>query len=350
MPAYFELSSIAASVGVIHGGEASIDFEQSGVPITVSLEIDSGVVRGMSILAGRNGLPEVVMRPETDEDRKGKARGMNVEVQLGDPVFDEVVYIDSDAPDQAIHDFLAPAAVRFVVRHLVASPAVVHLSDAGIRVDVRSTSYFAAESFKPLLEGILILARAPVPSFSGLETKERRGQPLLVLGFLAVPFAAGALLLTLHVFTPASANLPLLGAFAGAMASFALRPLFRRLTRGHSRSYSYYLTLAWLSLLELAMLGAAMSLGVNGGLDRSPRDKQVGRVVAAKQVVNDGDRETQARVRWADGHEDDHTFDDPSYRIRVGDAVTRVTRKGFFGVAWVEQDYTPHPDSKGEAF
>ena len=47
MSAYLQLGALAASLGIPHAGEAAFAFERGGVHVVVSLEIDSGVVRGV---------------------------------------------------------------------------------------------------------------------------------------------------------------------------------------------------------------------------------------------------------------------------------------------------------------
>src|SRR4051812_8533754 len=58
---------------------------------------DSGPLRAIRPM-------NIALRPETASHRSGKASGMDVEVQTGDPAFDGAVYVDTLTPaDVAVH-------------------------------------------------------------------------------------------------------------------------------------------------------------------------------------------------------------------------------------------------------
>lgn len=349
MSGYPQLGPIAASLGMRHQGEPSLSFVRGRVRVVVSLEIDSGVVRGVVLQAMRSGLPEMTLRREGPDDRVGKERGLDVELETGDPAFDAAVYIDTEAPDRVVRPFLAAAETRRAVLVLLGGGGAVGLTPTGI--DVRASDDLLADParFADMLAALLTVAAVHAAPYASIEEKERSGRTALTLVAIAPPFVASSLILALAVYTPEAAWLPLLGATVGFAAIVPLRPLLARLTRGHSRSFDYYRRLVWLSLVELGGVGAALAVGINGALDTSPKEKQAGKIVWVRHYVDDGDGKTEVEALWSDGHRDRHTFEDDDKKPREGDAVSRVRRTGRLGFAWVEQDYTTFSSTEGKA-
>ncbi len=65
----------------------------------------------------------IQLRKETAGDLRGKRRGVAVETQLGDPVFDEAVYIDSTSRPEVIQRVLGAAPARAAIQALLAGGA-----------------------------------------------------------------------------------------------------------------------------------------------------------------------------------------------------------------------------------
>ncbi|MCA9718705.1 MAG: hypothetical protein KC468_28815, partial [Myxococcales bacterium] len=81
-----------------------------------------GVVFAVESAATRR-LPRVVLREEGALDRGGKSLGINEEIQLDDPAFDDAVYVASEAPALAIRELLADSKARAAVVTALAGPA-----------------------------------------------------------------------------------------------------------------------------------------------------------------------------------------------------------------------------------
>jgi len=64
------------------------------------------------------GRPKVVLRRETANDQKVKRWKLNREVQTGDPTFDELVYVESDAPDKHLQTVLQSPETRHTIKTL----------------------------------------------------------------------------------------------------------------------------------------------------------------------------------------------------------------------------------------
>ncbi|WP_438040508.1 hypothetical protein [Sorangium sp. So ce128] len=63
---------------------------------------------------------KIKLRRETDEDRGARSRGVVREVQTGDPLFDDAVYVDSRSDPQTVLRALASPELRGGVRALLA--------------------------------------------------------------------------------------------------------------------------------------------------------------------------------------------------------------------------------------
>lgn len=345
---YKELASIAAWLGVPHDGDASLTFLRDGLQFTISLELNSGSVCGLHVHAARTGLFDVILRREDSVDQRGKERGINVEVQIGDPAFDPKVYIETDAPDQAVRELLASAKARAAILDLLEWCEDVKLSDTGVRVTTEKAVFVEVDHFRGLLERVVEVAALPTVRFSPLATKDESGGALVTLSAFAAPFALGLLVAGIAIYTPESPSIALIGAGVGLAAWLAAKPLFPRLVRGHSKSYRNYRLLFVFSFFDLAVGSAAAAVVANGGLDNSPPDKKVGRIVSVRHYEDDGTKKTETKVSWPRRGEDWHTFEDQSHQLRVGDPVTIVLRRGRFGFPWVQEDYKAYSNTGGK--
>jgi hypothetical protein len=75
---------------------------------------------------------EILLRREDSTDRAGKREGVAVEAQLGDPLFDAAIYVDTRAPEDVVRRVLAAEPLRAAVRDLVGvGVSSVTIDDAG---------------------------------------------------------------------------------------------------------------------------------------------------------------------------------------------------------------------------
>lgn len=116
---YTLFAPLADALGLAFGHSKRVALMVDRTPIDLGLEIDSGAVVAVTLLAGfearpedEPGRPELVVRRETFLDGKDKDAGVVREVQLGLAGFDAHVFIDSDASDDEVRRVLASEASR----------------------------------------------------------------------------------------------------------------------------------------------------------------------------------------------------------------------------------------------
>ncbi|MGK3991096.1 hypothetical protein WME99_49065 [Sorangium sp. So ce136] len=345
---YPQLGAIAAWLGVAHAGAPEISAWVGGMRVVVSLQINSGIVCGMSIHVPRAGLLNMTLRPESSRDVRGKELGINREVQWGDADFDARVYVETDAPDVAVRALLESSRARAAVVALLRWCPQIVLSATGIHATTdKHPELFDPAHFSGVLAAIRELATVPAVHVDPAELRGRTGIVLVVLAVVATPVVLGAALAALGTFPPQRATLPFIGLASGLGLWALIRPLLALHVRGHSRAYRYYLALAVMTFIDLPALGCALAVGINGAADRSPEDKQVGVIATIRQVHNDDGNKTDTTTRWLDGSTSSHMFDDPAHQLRVGDPVVIVRRAGFFGFAWQQESAVAYWNSGG---
>jgi hypothetical protein len=332
--AYPQLGPIAESLGLPDRGAPGIELVKNGISVHISLRIDSGTIRGIDVHATCGPLPVVTLRREDEADRAGKARGINVEAQVGDPEFDHAVYVDTQLDSERVRVLFASKEAQRAVLQLVHTASTVELSPAGVVVRLDDNpGTFQPAAFRPLLDAILTVAaltRANVPLG---RSDERRGAWLVVLSFAALPFSVGAAILAHVLWAPDTAALSGIGAGAGLVLWLLLRPLFVRAVRGHSRGLRFYRQIAITQFFALSLFGCGIAVGANGGCDRSSLERK-GVIETTEHVRGDGHDITRTTVRWDATTRTELDFEDDDAKLRPGDAVVEWFHKGAFGFAW----------------
>jgi hypothetical protein len=109
-------------------------------------EVEARGYRGGATLVAVRPM-DIKLRPEGDAERKGKAAGVDVEFTVGDPEFDDAVYIDTATPPDVLRRVLGEAARAAVVE-------LLRLGFTSITLDDRSGSVVAeAVTFASLEPG-----------------------------------------------------------------------------------------------------------------------------------------------------------------------------------------------------
>ncbi|MBL8684330.1 MAG: hypothetical protein JNK05_34465 [Myxococcales bacterium] len=122
---------------------------------------------------------DIVLRHEDDEDRSAKERGINVEWQTGDRMFDDAVYVSAPTHNAHVFESVVNAAVRAAVTKLFALGfRLVHLDDHGsvravvtefwISKPAQNRGRDAVEAFAQLLDALPVVVASgerhePVP-------------------------------------------------------------------------------------------------------------------------------------------------------------------------------------------
>lgn len=336
---YGELGPIAAALGAQWSGGAELKMSRDGFTITVGLRIDSGSVMGVDLVVHRPGWPEVELRRETDKDRRAKGSGMNVEVQTGDRAFDDFVYIESSYGQAVLAPLLASPELRQLLGELVSTyGAVTFTPNDGLVVDTRAggRAMLDPARFMPFFEKVMRVARLFPDVPKNAPKLRERGGTLMVLSGLSFLVGCGLLVALRHHGEPASGLVRPLCAAVGIVIALAIAPLVKRYVRGHSRSALYFVTTTVGLLIASPILAIVAVVGANALLDSSPPDRRSGRLVAARNYLDDSEPKVEATVQWTDGTREELTIDDTKPKAQVGDAVETVRRRGLFGITWIE--------------
>jgi hypothetical protein len=114
---------------------------------------------------------KVVLAPERPEHVRGKAAGVDVEHQTGDPMFDRRVYIDAPSAEPLPHLLRSPVVRAAVLRLFEQNFQLVEIDDDAGRITARSTSFVdprpaTGTHGRDALAAFVDLARALPPVFA----------------------------------------------------------------------------------------------------------------------------------------------------------------------------------------
>jgi hypothetical protein len=335
---YKEFAPYARFRSVPYAGAIGLSILDEGRTIRLSYSLNSGTINGYDVSVPIAPTPVILLRPETSTDKEGKARGINREVQVGDSTFDDRVYIESDAEDQAILRAL-PDEVRSAVLRLFekgASSVLLGLHRAQFNVPTADRrNIFDPQHMEAVIAATRALARIPaisphavVPNTGG------NGTVLLsvLFSFAAVPLMIAALV----VWPLCSIGLPFLAALVGFTAWWLSRSTFARSTAGHSRSYRRYLTSLGFTFFAFPAAAIAIAVTMNGALDHAAERVRSGKITN----VSSDDDGTTIDVRWDDG-----SSTSTSHFSGVPKAGLRVTghfHPGALAAEWREKPLQIH--------
>ena len=304
-------------------------------PVLIAVLADATRVSGVQYRVRTHPLPELELRRETDRDRAAKAAGVNVEVQTGDPWFDQPVYVESEAPEPAVRAALASRDARAAIVELLHAGVEVKLDEEGI------LAFRPGDCDLPSVLGTLERLQRiadPLPAFSSADLG-RRPFPVFGVGFFGVVMSGAALSLPMagrYVYPTVSDLAPtLLGLCVGAClfapsAVFAFRKLRRRSTALRD------LVVVLLVLAEWCFPGGLALVWLANGL--ADRSVPVPHPTTQYRCSDDEDSTTGTiHASWAPGvrFEVQLTSCDP-FR-QEGRVVVFSTRRGALGFEWVSR-------------
>lgn len=327
-----DLTAVARRLGVPHRGAAWLEFDDQGGRTRIELSFNSGTVDGFDVLAFSHPFPAVTLRSETDVDKRGKEKGINVEIQLGDPEFDPRVYIETDAYDGAVRALLAApwvrrAAATLLFQCLVAS---VDFGPRGVAVHV-STGHgdpIRVERVLEILAPLHVLRAAPYVPLAE-QARRRTEQPIGLFAVTALLSLIAACVVAPLCWAD-SLLLPLYGLGVGLGAFVLLWGALRLGVRGHSRAYRHYLWTFWLALATCVFTGPTLALFVNVAFDEGSVTREEGKVVKVRK----DDGEDGGAIIYGDfgvhGTGSGHYSVEPS-AVCVGDRLVRRRHPGALG-------------------
>jgi hypothetical protein len=338
---YPQLGKVASRFGREHRGAPQLHLDLEGARVVASFRLSSGSITGMTIEVRSGPYRAIVFRRETDEDKKGKARGISVEHQTGDASFDDGVYVVTDESADIVSEMLEDGDVRVAIAALARRGYEVKLGASGVVVSAAVDLLVGGEpgvapgtdDLVADIEHAATLARVPrIPGKSPPTSIAPWGAYMLT-GLLAV-VGGLALLAGLSDWGPRRVVLPFVGAAVGLAATPLALLLLKRGLRGHATSYHHFRQASALAMLGLALCGAGGSVVVNGAFGGPARELR-GRIESIEGQGNGEDgKTTEAIVAFEDGSRDKMTFGDPNRLIKVGNPVWTISGQGAFGVTW----------------
>ncbi|MFO0594161.1 MAG: hypothetical protein U0228_02620 [Myxococcaceae bacterium] len=325
---YDELVPLAQHLGVAVKRPLAFTVRDpaSNLEIAVALEINSGSVTGVTfttrVAAPLTSHPFLIARRETALDKADKNSGLVHEVQLGDAAFDAAVFLDSNAPDEEVHRFLAaPSSHRVIESMLHAGADRVTWKDGLLVASLGRAKSGSLDSMVRVFEGVALLSKSgPVPRGPA---KERRGGWLTWVIGLGLPASIGAFVLAVEAFSVGEKLWLLLPAMA--VLGFSGRPFIRAAVSGDSGSGGRSRVLLFLYVLESMFGGSAVVMMANAIPDRAPIIEREGTVVGGSGPDDDGHYSIE--IRWDDGSTSSHGFDGP---VSAGNPMLSRVHPGLF--------------------
>jgi hypothetical protein len=161
------LSALGATIArhhatlVVDGRSLEVRFLHEPARAGVGVSVD---YRGTG---SRGGAPDtlraIVLREEGTSDLLGKSLGINREVSLEDPAFDDAVYVESSAPDRDVRAAL-PEAARARIREMLSDTRQIVLYDGSFVVraffDGRDPDHVTADAIARRCRAVLALVDA----------------------------------------------------------------------------------------------------------------------------------------------------------------------------------------------
>jgi hypothetical protein len=286
-------------------------------------------------------LPDLLIREENPRDRWGKMLGLNHEVQLDDPDFDERIYIESEAKTEAVQRALANRELRQTLVTLLAWPGVSLTigpnGQASATWSLRSSENVSVQSRDDLdrIAEHMLNLRSELPQF------ERFGKPRQgalsssqVLVSMALCGLAPALFIAMaNVYRTIGDALYLSSLLSGmALALLVFMPLGWLYARGRSKGLRLFVGLVLLTLWVVPFTAMAIGLGINGGFDSSYRIQKT-KVLSVDKSY--GKAHSMKLVPWRPHQKSiSVTIDYSSYLSKPGHVELKLGR-GYLGYEWL---------------
>lgn len=336
---YDQLVAFAQTLGITESC-SQITVRSDGVPFEVTLDIDSGRARGVTIDALTSGFPTITFTRESRDERKAKASGQTREVQTGDAAFDETIYIDTDVADEDVHVVLASPAVRAAIVDLLGSFRAIHMLPSRVSLGGSPSppECFDAASLGRWLRALRVVAGAPRPI--AVKTVPRGIAERLAWAASIPIFPVGlpAFILSVAFVPPVLPFLGLAGAGIGVVIGLLAIAALRFVFRGRSSSHTDLMIARGLVFLGMPFVGAATAHWANALFDRSTERADTLVVAAVEWDEEDSDTEAVLRGGPADLGEIELRYEDDERAIRPGDTAVVWTKAGAFGFRWFTRD------------
>jgi hypothetical protein len=299
------------------------------------------------------GLSEIILRKETEKDRKGRRFGLKRQIRTADPDFDKRVFVESSAPNEHLEVILTEENRRIVMtlfEHQVQSVTIKGGLAITLRTHLQSVESVSqlAKQLEWLINETLSL-KASLPVFVGDKKPFYRFPRvkwtyLFLTAFLVLGVIVGVITIGLGMF-PVEVDHPppvliLLG--AGLSAAVLFVPLAFLIARGHTRGVGHFYGLVIMGFISIPYGTFMWGVATNCLLDTTPPQTHYVIAVETPEICSSRHpkRESVLVQDWRDKR---RSFNLNLRDARLCDATKRgdrfklVVQEGFWGWPWLRR-------------
>ena len=278
----------------------------------------------------------LTLRLETRVDRAGKSLRINRETQTGDAVFDERIYLESEATDDLVLAVLADPSVRAnVISCLTLGAASLTLDAEGnLGIDFPLPSEDAAAPARlALLLDTLAAAAEAIPPLQGEPRRRTFAGRLSIVAVLGTLVSWPLYYLVNWLWEPIGNDLYASAALGGLALWIVTLPVLYFVLRGRAVSLRELLTSAIALAIGFPLGGADLLLTLNGALDTSRPEPHATQVTRLRSSSGKGSSYHVTVVSWHPGEEAiEIKISSALYStLSRGQQLTVTTRQGFLG-------------------
>lgn len=332
---YEELRAFAATLEDPRAhaeGPVELRLACDGVEIVASLSINSGAVMGIDLVTASRDLPQMRLVREDAEHVEAKGTGLVREVRVGDAAFDDAVYIESEAADDAVRVVFASPAVRSATMGLLGLAEQITVGATTISLYVaKAASPFEPSRLRALVRWLRVLAGAPRPLVTRYAAEPLRVTTTRTLVLLLVPLGILFLVIGLGYYTPAEARGGVLSGVGGLVLMGVLQPVLTAIFRGRSTSHRELFLVRVVSLVAGPLLVVGVLITLNGVLDRSPERLELLKI---ERVAEDSEDDAVLQVTAVDAQGKRHQHGFKTTSVAAAARVVIGRRSGAFGWEW----------------
>ena len=305
-----------------------------GIPMLLSLDINSGSVRGLEMVARITGLPAMKLLRETDEHRHAEEKGVVREVQLGDAEFDTDVYIESESAERSVKTFFAAPGVRRAAQELLrTTSSTIHVTPAWVKVDVSLEQLpFDPPRILQRLGWLRVLAGAPRPLAVAKVEMPALARLVHRIVWSMMPIGLVLSIASTVRFTPMNARSWVVGVIAGIVVATVLQPFLTYALKGRATSLSEIKHVRVLVYCAMPFVVVGLLVFANGAFDFA-EPKLIEMPVVSSKVDSDDSSKADVHTvdEWGDSHV--YSFDAPPPPPKTSKVLLHVM-PGALGWRW----------------
>jgi len=342
-PNLVAFQNIAAHFGApISGGTTSFRIHRSGCDYQCEYHQHKSTIT-LQIKAEKPNLPDVEMRKESGTDRFGKRIGLNYELQTGDRLFDDHVFVVCGRDNTVLDRLLEPDAVRKGILFVLKSGFDrIAFGKHGFTAHKLCGSSFAItqQQFEEILAALEMIEQA-LPEFRPGEIRYQTFKPFGLVGVaLGVSGITGLVLLIAGStqFPTLDNALHFSSVGAGVLVWLVTVFLAGRFLRGKPDAFRAWIMGTILGLGIAPVLCIGIALVVNGWLDTSPPVTHTALIQNMQTVRNKNSRTYYLYVKsWRPTESTLKIKVPANYYLQrsIGKNATISTKKGHWGWEWV---------------